>query len=105
VCVFEFLQNWSKSLSMCVLNIILLVVFSLFVELWGQSCVDLILGYGLDNILTFHTFVCHRVLFCILSKSYLHLVLESLACILTLCISYGMLTFVDPIYRINSIKS
>jgi hypothetical protein len=98
---FTFLK-WDNSLSMLVLDIILLVVFSSFVELWGQSCVDLILGYGLDNLLTRHTFVCHRVLFCILSKSYLHLVLESLACIFTSCISYGMFAFVDPMHRENS---
>ena len=30
---------------------------------------------------------------------------KSCACIFIICISFGMLTFVDPIYRINSIKS
>jgi hypothetical protein len=73
-----------------------------FVELWSQSCVDLIMRYDLDNLLTCHTFMCHRVLFFILSNSYLHLVLESLACIFTLCISYGMLAFIDPMHRENS---
>ena len=53
-----------------------------------------------------HSFVCLLDLFGVLSKLYLHLVLES--CVhayVLICLLYGMLTFFYPIYRGYSTKS
>ena len=47
------------------------------VELWYQSCVDLVLWYNLDNLLLCHTLVCLLDFLGVLFKSYLLLGLES----------------------------
>ena len=52
------------------------------------------------------TLVCALLVYLVFCLNYILFgSWKSCACIFVICISYGMLTFVDPIYRINSIKS
>ena len=52
------------------------------------------------------TLVCALLVYLVFCLNYISFgSWKSCACIFIICISYGMLTFVDPIYRINSIKS
>ena len=52
------------------------------------------------------TLVCALLVYLVFCLNYILFgSWKSCACIFIICISYGMLTFVDPIYRINSIKS
>ena len=52
--IFVFPSWWDKSLSMLVLFILYAhwLLFCSLVELWNQSCVNLILWYNLDNYLS-----------------------------------------------------
>lgn len=81
-----------------------LVLLCSLVELWIQSFVGLSLRYNLDKCLFGHTFLCSLGLIGVLSKLYLFWFLKVCACIFTICISYIMLTLLDPIYRVNSIN-
>ena len=83
----------------------ILLSFGIFSKWYLQSCVDLGFWYNLDNSLSCHTCLCFLglLVFCPICISFGSW--KSCACIFTICISYGMLTFVDPIYRIKSIKS
>ena len=66
-----------------------------------QSCVDLGFWYTLDNSLA-SDFLVYFV-FCPICISFGSW--KFCACISTLCILFDMLAFVDPIHRMNSIKS
>ena len=52
------------------------------------------------------TLVCALLVYLVFCLNYILFgSWKSCACIFIICIFFGMLTFVDPIYRINSIKS
>jgi hypothetical protein len=89
-----FFINWS------------LVFIGIFSKCYLQSCVDLGIWYNLDNLFSCHTCVCVLLVYLVFCLNYISPgSRKSCACIFIICISYGMLTFVNPIYRINSIKS
>jgi hypothetical protein len=106
--IYFLLLKWDMLLSMCVLVMLYahwLLRCSLG-ELWSQFCVDLIIWYNLDNLLSLHNFMCSHALLGVLSKLYLFWALESIVHAYLLNV-YLMtcFAFFDQIYRGSSIKS